>query len=140
MNDQIYFNGSIITLDNDNPIAEAMAVRDGKVLAAGTEWEVSALASSAAKAIDLEGRTVVPGFNDSHAHLIEAGENLDEPDLSGLELTELGERLKAYSALNPPDAPLISRGWDYEHVSAPSIETLSRLFPQQPLLLGDVPP
>jgi predicted amidohydrolase YtcJ len=135
MNDQIYFNGSIITLVSDNPNAEAMAVRDGKVLAVGTVGEVSAVASIAAKAIDLEGRTVVPGFNDSHAHLIEAGENLEEPDLSGLELTELSERLKTHSAVTPPDTPLISRGWDYEHLSAPSIQTLSRLIPYQPVLL-----
>ena len=129
MSDQIYFNGSIITLDGNKTLVEAMAVRDGKVLAGGTFGKVSAVASVASKEIDLEGRTVVPGFNDSHAHLIEAGENLDEPDLNGLELAELCERLKAYAALTPPDAPLISRGWDYEHVSAPRIETLSRLFP-----------
>jgi predicted amidohydrolase YtcJ len=135
MSDQIYFNGSIITLDGNKPLVEAMAVRDGKVLAVGTFGQVSAVASVASKEIDLEGRTVVPGFNDSHAHLIEAGENLDEPDLNGLELAELCERLKAYAALTPPDAPLISRGWDYEHVSAPRIETLSRLFPHQPVLL-----
>ncbi len=71
--DAVLLNGKIITLEAARPIAEALAVRDGKVLAVGPSTDIRRLARPAAKVIDLDGRTVIPGLIDSHIHAIRAG-------------------------------------------------------------------
>lgn len=67
--DLILVNGKIITVDSTDQIVEALAIKDGKILAIGTSEEISALAVEASKKIDLGGRTVTPGLLDSHIHL-----------------------------------------------------------------------
>ena len=71
--DAVLVNGKIITLEAARPIAEALAVRDGKVLAVGPSTDIRRLARPATKVIDLDGRTVIPGLIDSHIHAIRAG-------------------------------------------------------------------
>lgn len=68
----IYFNGKIAT--NGYPyFAEAMAVSDGKVLSVGTSDQLLRNRNSATETVDLGGRTVIPGLNDSHLHVIRGG-------------------------------------------------------------------
>ena len=66
----IFTNGNVITLDPSNPRAEAIAIRDSKIISVGTDKKTLSIAGKNAKVIDLEGRTVLPGFADSHIHLI----------------------------------------------------------------------
>jgi predicted amidohydrolase YtcJ len=70
--DTALVNGKIITLDEHSTIAEALAVRDGKIVAVGRSAEVRALAGPATRIVDLGGRTVIPGLVDSHMHAIRA--------------------------------------------------------------------
>ena len=70
--DTVLLNGKIVTLDAAMPTAEALAVRDGKIVAVGTSADVRAFAGAGTRMIDLEGRTVVPGLIDSHMHAIRA--------------------------------------------------------------------
>lgn len=70
--DTIYVNGKIITLDPAESVAEAIAVKDGRVLAVGTTAAIEALAGPATRRVDLAGRTVVPGFIESHCHSLGA--------------------------------------------------------------------
>jgi len=65
-------NGKIITLDERSTVAEALAVRDGKIVAVGRSADVRNLAGPATRVIDLGGRTVIPGLIDSHMHAIRA--------------------------------------------------------------------
>ena len=68
--DAIYRNGNVVTADDDFSVAEAFAVLDGRFAAVGTEEEISAaFPGGAAEVVDLEGKTVLPGFNDNHIHL-----------------------------------------------------------------------
>ena len=69
----ILYNGNIITINDRQPRAEAVAVADGRFLAVGTNEKVQALAAGKTKKINLEGQTVVPGFIDAHTHPAEAG-------------------------------------------------------------------
>jgi hypothetical protein len=69
----IIFNGTIHTLDSSSPNAEAIAVSNGKILAVGSLEDVEATAHSNTRRINLEGRTLVPGFNDAHIHLWKVG-------------------------------------------------------------------
>ena len=62
-------NGRIRTLDADNSVADAIALRDGRVLGVGASDTVRALAGGDARVIDLAGRTVLPGLIDAHTHL-----------------------------------------------------------------------
>ncbi|MCR9255299.1 MAG: amidohydrolase [Alphaproteobacteria bacterium] len=72
MTDLVLYNGRISTLDPKMPEAEAIAIADGKVVATGSNADIMATAGSA-KQVDLAGRRVIPGLNDSHTHLIRGG-------------------------------------------------------------------
>ncbi|WP_347304538.1 amidohydrolase [Croceibacterium sp. TMG7-5b_MA50] len=74
MPDLILFNARIATLDRANPQAQAVAIRDGRFLAVGSEGDVRAAAPGAAE-IDAGGRRIIPGLIDSHTHLIRGGLN-----------------------------------------------------------------
>ena len=73
--DLIVKNGKIATIDQSNSIVSAIAIRDGVILAVGSEEDTNQFKSSRTKVIDVNGRTVIPGLNDSHAHLIRGGLN-----------------------------------------------------------------
>ena len=69
----ILYNANIITINDRQPRAEAVAIAKGRFLAAGTNEKLQALATGNTKKINLEGQTVVPGFIDAHTHPAEAG-------------------------------------------------------------------
>ncbi len=68
--DVIYHGGDIVTIDDKNPGAEAVAVQDGKIVAVGKKDDVLKLKGDATKVIDLNGKTLAPGFVDGHSHFI----------------------------------------------------------------------
>jgi len=70
--DTALVNGKIVTLDAGSTVAEALAVRDGKIAAVGRSADIRSLAGPATRIIDLGGRTVIPGLIDSHMHAIRA--------------------------------------------------------------------
>src|SRR6516225_9484120 len=76
--DLVLINGKIWTVNKAQPEAEAIAVWHGRILAVGKNVEVQALAGPATRVIDLRGRRVVPGFYDSHIHLLGSGQRLSE--------------------------------------------------------------
>jgi hypothetical protein len=71
--DTVLYNGKIVTVDANFLIVQAVAIRDGKFIAVGTDREIQALVGPTTTSIDLRGRTVLPGLIDSHAHLEDAG-------------------------------------------------------------------
>src|SRR6266567_1642980 len=80
--DVIYINGKIYTLDKNNTIAEAIAVGEGTIIAVGKSSELKEKYSSA-KVVDLQGKTVVPGFIDAEGNLMEFSKQLSLLDLRG---------------------------------------------------------
>ena len=83
--DLIIHNGKIVTVDKDFSITEAVAVKDGKFLRVGTEQWVLESAGPDTNIVDLNGKTVLPGFNDTHSHMTTMGVNL--PTM--IDLTEI---------------------------------------------------
>ena len=75
MTDRVFINGRITTLDRSRPEAQAIAVKGGLISAVGSTAEIMTLAGQGARPIDLRGRRVIPGLNDSHTHLVRAGLN-----------------------------------------------------------------
>jgi predicted amidohydrolase YtcJ len=71
--DLILKGGRITTLDRANPEAQAVAIADGLVVATGTDAEIMASAGESTRVIDLTGKRVIPGLNDSHTHVIRGG-------------------------------------------------------------------
>ena len=71
--DTVFYNGKVLTVDNDFTIAQAVAVRDGKFLAVGTSDRIVAMAGPETRRIDLQGKTVIPGILDIHQHPIGTG-------------------------------------------------------------------
>ncbi len=85
---QIYINGHVITIDNLNPKAEAFIVKDGIFKAVGSSEDMLAQKDEDSAVIDLQGATVIPGFNDSHLHLLNYAYGKAKVDLSQLKSTE----------------------------------------------------
>src|SRR5215207_6805983 len=69
----IYHNGAVLTMEPDQPRAEAIAVRTGRIMTIGDNEDVLALRNRRTRVVDLGGRAVLPGFIDSHAHWIGDG-------------------------------------------------------------------
>jgi predicted amidohydrolase YtcJ len=78
----VFYNANVLTMAAAQPRAEALAVSDGRIVAVGSSREIRELADSATKQIDLGGRTLLPGFIDSHAHVSQVGYELQKVDLS----------------------------------------------------------
>jgi hypothetical protein len=72
--DLVLLNGEVLTMDSVDTLAEAVAIKDGKIVNVGTNEEIVRMAGEGTKVIDLEGKTVVPGFIDAHQHLSMAAE------------------------------------------------------------------
>ena len=68
--DLIFYNGTVITMEADQPQTEALAVQGETILAIGSNDEILALQGPTTQVVDFQGRTLMPGFNDSHAHWI----------------------------------------------------------------------
>lgn len=95
--DLIFINGIVYTMDENNTISEAVAVKDNKIFKVGTTEEILALRGDNSQIIDLEGKALVPGFNDSHMHLVNYGYSQTQADLIGVEsVEEINRRVSQY--------------------------------------------
>lgn len=82
--EHLYLNGMFHTMDHEIPIAEALLVREERILAVGRRSDVQAAAHAGAEKVDLGGSTVIPGFNDSHAHVLWLGMALEQVDVGAV--------------------------------------------------------
>ena len=104
--DLVLRNGKIVTLDEDESIREAVAVKFGRIAAVGTDKSVETLVGRETRVIDLEGRTVVPGLIDSHAHITSVGArrtmNVDLSEEAGVRsIADIQERLRERAGETP---------------------------------------
>ena len=98
----ILYNGNIITINERQPHAEAVAVVNGRFLAVGTNEKVQALATGTTKKINLEGQTVVPGFIDAHTHPAQAGLlHLRQIDCDLRSITEIQKAIRERASKTP---------------------------------------
>jgi len=114
----VYSGGSIITMEGDAPqIVEALAVRDGRIIATGSQAEVGRQAGRRAHIIDLKGRTMLPGFIDAHGHVSMVGRYKLMADLSGppvgsvTTISALQDTLRSYIQ-DHPEGIIAGRGYD----------------------------
>ncbi len=136
--DLILFHGKIYTVDSSFAVAEALAVKDGKILAVGSDADIRGN-YSAADTANLGGRAVYPGFIDAHGHFVEYGNSLFTALLYGsASWGEAVQRVKDFAAAHPGQTWIIGRGWDqnkFPGKSFPDNVELNQLFPARPVAL-----
>ena len=94
--EQVFYNGKIFTAEREHPYADAIAIRGDKIVAVGSRPEVVKAAGANAELVDLHGKTLFPGFIDSHAHPIEGGLTLISADIG--EDARTVDQLTAFAA------------------------------------------
>ena len=145
--DMVLVNGRVFVADSAGTIVRAMAVRDGKVVAAGSDEEARALAGPRTRIVDLGGRLVTPGFNDAHIHIPAGGGSLLTVDLLGVtSLAEVERRVREAASTAPAGEWILGRGWDQTRLPAaelgpdgwPTKAVLDRAAPRNPVVLTRV--
>lgn len=138
--DLLIYNAHIYTVDSSFSVAEAMAVKDGKILEVGTTADLTRKYTTGNK-IDAGGKYIYPGFIDAHAHFYRYGLGLQTANLVGTTSWEaILSRLDSFAKVNP-EGWLIGRGWDQNDWAVkeyPTKERLDQLFPTRPVLLTRV--
>ena len=143
--DIVFINTKVITLDKNNPIAEAFAVDGDKITAVGTKTEIEKLIGDSTQVIDLKGNYSYPGFNDSHAHFLGIGESQMVLDLmSANNWDEIVYMVSEAIDNTMPGTWIIGRGWHQEKWTTPPIDMvegypthdiLSQASPMNPVML-----
>jgi predicted amidohydrolase YtcJ len=127
--------------DGWRPDAEAVAVRDGRIVFVGTAKDAEAYRGPSTRAIDLAGATAIPGLVDSHAHIFELGQMETYLNLTGVaNEAEAVDRVVAFAAKVPKGEWIVGRGWDEGAWASryPTMALLSEKVPDHPVVLASL--
>jgi predicted amidohydrolase YtcJ len=137
----IVVNAKVTTLDAAKPVATALAVRDGALVAVGSEEEVKGLRGQGTRVVDAGGRRVIPGLNDSHLHAVRGGRfyNL-ELRWDGVDSLERGLRMVAEQAGRTPKGHWVRvigawSPYQFRERRMPTIAELNRAAPDTPVFV-----
>lgn len=143
MADLIYVGGDIITVHDAQPQAETLAVKNGKILAVGSQAEIMALKSPDTNVVDLAGKTLIPGFIDGHGHVFNTGIQalsanlLAPPDGEVTDIASLQQTLKDWFATSGNQHHGVVLGFGYDdsqltekrHPTRQELDVVSRDMP-----------
>lgn len=139
--DLIVHNATIYMVNSSFSIAEAMAIKDGKIIEIGSS-DFILNSYSAKEKIDAKGKNIYPGFIDAHAHFVGYAQSLFVADLYDTKnFDEVLDRLKTFAATHPDEKWILGRGWDQNKWPGkiyPSNEKLNQLFPDKPVYISRV--
>ncbi len=138
--DTILRHGRILTVDPAFTTAQAVAVAGNRILAVGSDSEISALANAATRVIDLKGPTVVPGLRDSHLHTLAAARDFFNVALQDARsLAQVNAALAARVAVTKPgDWVIASSGWHEGQIAEermPTRQELDSISPDNPVYI-----
>jgi len=143
--DLILRGGQIITMDDAFGNIEALAARDGVIIAVGTDSEIEGFIGPDTRIIELDGRTATPGFTEGHGHFTGIGRSLMNIDLrEARSWDEIVEKIRAVAAQREPGDWILGWGWHQEKWDAPPSpavegypvhDALSAATPDNPVLL-----
>ncbi len=136
--DLVIINGKVLTIDKDNPMAEAIAIKGETIIAVGTTLEISGMIDkNSTRVVDADGRLVIPGFNDAHVHFGPL-----DPDYIELRyITDpsvITKKVAAQVAKTKPGQVIRGGHWIHElfyDKKWPSKELLDKVSPENPVLL-----
>lgn len=139
--DTVLLNGRVFCGLTEG-FAEALAISDGKVLAAGSAAEIAALQGPGTKLVDLAGRVAIPGLNDAHMHLLPFGLGMSEVNLRPEEgvrgVDEILRRIGLAAKNKKPGEWVFGRGYDHNELAEgrhPTAEELDRAAPDNPVYI-----
>jgi predicted amidohydrolase YtcJ len=138
--DLVFTGGAAYTADADRSRAEAVAVRGGRVVAVGSDADVRELAGPSTEVVDLAGRLLAPGFQDSHVHVPSGGLDRLRIDLSDAHsLPEYEASIAAYRDAHPEAEWLLGGGWamDVFPGGTPTKDVLDRVSPDRPVFVNN---
>jgi predicted amidohydrolase YtcJ len=137
--DLLITNARVYTVNSKQPWAQAVAIRDGKIVAVGTGDEIQAFRGSSTKSLDAKGHLVLPGFTDCHMHFIDGSLGLLRVDLNGAgSVAEIQKRVKAYADAHPKEPWILGMGWTYPTFAPsglPDKKVLDEVVPDRPVHL-----
>ncbi|KII35218.1 amidohydrolase [Pseudomonas fluorescens] len=139
--DLILYNGRLHTVDRKKPQASAVAIKDGHFVVVGSDAQAMALQGPGTQIVDLHGRTVIPGLNDSHLHLIRGGLNYNlELRWEGVpSLVDALRMLKAQADRTPtPQWVRVVGGWNefqFAEKRLPTLDELNKAAPDTPVFV-----
>jgi predicted amidohydrolase YtcJ len=134
-----FIHARIWTVDRARPEAEAVAIWKGRILAIGSDHEIQPFIGAGTRVIDLHGARVLPGFYDSHLHLLGSGQRLAQVALKdAADEEEFGRRLREFDRKLPRDRWLLGGDWDHDRALGgkfPTAELLDKYVPDRPVFL-----
>lgn len=140
--DMIFINGEIATIDSNKSFVEAIAVKDGIISKLGSNEDILQCKTDETNVIDLEGKLMLPGFNDSHMHLLNYGQYLQMVDLVGAEsIEEIIKRSKNFIKENNLEEGqwVKGGGWNNDYFRGdkifPTKYDLDRITTEEPVIL-----
>ncbi len=135
--DLIITNARVLTMDAGRPRAEAVALANGRILAVGDVSEVAALVGPDCHVIDAGGRTLLPGFVESHLHLVLGGAELQQLQIGGLHgFDALKAAFARYSSATPERGLLMAQGASYQVLEHPvTRHDLDRVIADRPMAM-----
>ncbi|MFN2532867.1 MAG: amidohydrolase [Pyrinomonadaceae bacterium] len=138
--DLIIVNGVVHTMDANQPIVEAVAILNNRIVAVGNSKDIRKMASSATRVIDAGKRLVLPGFNDAHVHFLSGGFQLSSVDLRDVDTQqEFAERIRRYAANIPAGRWITGGDWDHERwpdAKLPTKELIDSFTPNTPVFVN----
>jgi predicted amidohydrolase YtcJ len=138
--DVVLMNGKIWTVNKTQPEVQAIAAWGERIVAAGTDADVKPLIGPKTRVIDLQGKRVVPGFHDSHLHLLSSGIKLSEVVLKDApDEAEFGKRLAAFDKKLPPGRWMLGGDWDHDRTfggALPTAAILDKYVKERPVFIA----
>jgi predicted amidohydrolase YtcJ len=140
--DTLYSGGDILTMRGDTAeYAESLAVKNGKILFVGPAADMRKHVGPATKTVDLAGKTLLPGFIDTHGHMVYFGKNLVDANLFGVTgIPDLIERMKKQARRTPADGWIVGFGYQARGMKEgrpPTIEELDAISADRPVMIVD---
>src|SRR6266851_241476 len=140
--DLIIINATVHTMDQGQPLAEAVAISGNRIIAVGTTKEIEKLAGDKKRTriVDAKGQLVLPGFNDAHVHFMSGGFQLSSVDLrDASSQSEFAERIRVFADKLPTGRWITGGDWDHERwpdAKLPTKELIDRFTPNTPVFVN----
>jgi len=137
--DFVFTNGKIYTVNDNQPWAEALAVKGNKIVYVGDNAGAQPFIGDTTEKIDLAGKMVLPGFISTHDHLITSGwMNLGVQLYSGKSLDDYLKAIKEYANAHPDEKVIRGIGWNGENIpGGPTAAMLDKAVPDRPAVIID---
>ncbi|MCX8151172.1 MAG: amidohydrolase [Candidatus Bathyarchaeota archaeon] len=137
--DLVLLGGNVLTMNHLKPQAEAIAIKGGHIIKVGSDREVKPLIGKATRVIELNGKTVLPGFIDTHVHVVDFARLLMWLDVTDVDsIAELQRRIKEHLYKSTLNDWIVGRGWDdtrFAEQRMPNRFDLDAVAPDNPVIM-----